>query len=98
MTLTVEQREYDEIEEEFGGRRFNQYCVLVRKDDGSSGVFGEFQSPKDAAEYFKYFLSHAVEEKDVTIGMLTMVTRLNDAGDAYVVDPEFLEHPTEEKA
>jgi|TARA_R110000787_G_C13126432_1_gene415539 hypothetical protein len=76
--------------------RFRQYCLLVKAEDGSVGVFGEFENPKEAAEYYKYFLSHAVDEADVTVQVLTMVTRLNDEGNAYVVDPEFLEHPPEE--
>ena len=85
------QEEY-KIEEEFGDYRFNQYCILVRQEDGGIGIFGEFQDPKDAAEFYKYFLSHAIDEKDVTIQMLTMVSRLNDEGDAYQMDMDFMTH------
>ena len=88
----ISQEEYNEIEEEFGDYRFNQYCILVRQEDGGIGIFGEFQDPKDAADYYKYFLSLAVDEKDVTIQMLTMVSRLNDKGDAYQMDMDFMTH------
>jgi hypothetical protein len=88
----ITQEEYNEIEEEFGDYRFNQYCILVRQEDGGIGIFGEFQDPKDAAEFYKYFLSHAIDEKDVTIQMLTMVSRLNDKGDAYQMDMDFMTH------
>ena len=86
------QEEYNKIEEEFGDYRFNQYCILVRQEDGGIGIFGEFQDPKDAAEFYKYFLSNAIDEKDVTIQMLTMVSRLNDEGDAYQMDMDFMTH------
>ena len=88
----ITQEEYNEIEDEFGDYRFNQYCILVRQEDGGIGIFGEFQDPKDAADYYKYFLSHAVDEKYVTIQMLTMVSRLNDEGNAYQFDMDFMNH------
>ena len=88
----ITQEDYNEIEDEFGDYRFNQYCILVRQEDGGIGIFGEFQDPKDAADYYKYFLSHAVDEKDVPIQMLTMVSRLNDKGDAYQMDMDFMTH------
>ena len=86
------QEEYNKIEEEFGDYRFNQYCILVRQEDGGIGIFGEIQDPKDAAEFYKYLLRHAIDEKDVTIQMLTMVSRLNDEGDAYQMDMDFMTH------
>ena len=92
MKLNIFQEEYDEIQQEFGDYKFNQYCIVVRKEDGATGVFGEFESPKKAAEYYDIFLSHAIDKKDVTVQMLTMVSRLNDNGDCYKLDTDFMTH------
>jgi hypothetical protein len=90
----IAQEEYNDLEQEFGGERFHQYCILVRGEEGT-GIFGEFETPKEAAEYYKHFLSHAIDEKDVTIELLTMVCRLNDDGDSYQVDEGFMTHKNE---
>jgi len=91
------QEEYNDLEQEFGGMRFHQYCILFKGEEGT-GIFGEFETPKEAAEYYKHFLSHAIDEKDVTIELLTMVCRLNDDGDAYQVDEGFMTHKNEGEA
>lgn len=83
------QEEYDLFVAEDEGKRFNQYCIVAEGSDGSCGIFGEFPTPKEAAEYYKYFLSHAIPEKEVTIRSLTMVSRLDDKDEYYVMDTDF---------
>ena len=67
--------------------RYNQYGIVITEDEGTTYI-SEFDSAKSAGEYAKYMLDF-IPSKNIRIHQFTTVSRLNDKGDAYVMDEEF---------